>query len=57
MYFVGQPINEIKNITEYVFFLFTGASVVNDTSSLFFVVFTRLIHEYYVTYYNIYLSS
>lgn len=53
MYFVGQPINEIKNITEYVFFPITGTSVVNDTSLLFFVVFTRdsesrnlIIYEY-----------
>lgn len=53
MYFLGQPINEIKNITEYVFFPITGTSVVNDTSSLYFVVFTRdsesmnlIIYEY-----------
>lgn len=53
VYFVGQPIKEIKYITEFVFFPFTGASVVNDTSSLSFAVFTRdsesmnlIIYEY-----------
>lgn len=50
---MGQPIKEIKYITEFVFFPFTGASVVNDTSSLSFAVFTRdsesmnlIIYEY-----------